>query len=92
MVPTRELAVQIIDVIKELGRFTPITVAGAVRQDALITANILAHVVVGTPGTVLTLIRRKLLDVSQLRMFALDEADTLLDLQSLGGQTMNIKR
>ncbi|KAG0041286.1 RNA helicase required for poly(A+) mRNA export [Gryganskiella cystojenkinii] len=91
--PTRELARQIVDVMKELGRFTSITFAEAVRQNEPVAiTTIEAQVVVGTPGTMLNLLQRKKLNVTQLRMLALDEADNLLNLQSLGVQTMHLKR
>jgi translation initiation factor 4A len=37
-----------------------------------------AHVVVGTPGRVHDMIQRRALDMSAMRMFALDEADEML--------------
>ncbi|KAJ3300871.1 RNA helicase required for poly(A+) mRNA export [Kappamyces sp. JEL0829] len=41
------------------------------------------HVVVGTPGTVADLIKRRQLDVKGCRVFVLDEADSMLDIQGL---------
>lgn len=90
--PTRELARQIVEVVKELGRFTAITVTEVVREEGVRRRKIEGQIVVGTPGTMLTLIRTKSLDVAHLQMLALDEADNMLDLQSLGAQTMQIKR
>jgi len=90
--PTRELARQIVEVVKEIGRFTSITVTEVVREEGVHRRKVEGQVVVGTPGTMLTLIRTRSLDVAQLRMLVLDEADNMLDLQSLGPQTMQIKR
>lgn len=37
------------------------------------------HVVVGTPGRILALVKRKDLDLSNLQMFVLDECDKMLE-------------
>ena len=37
------------------------------------------HIIVGTPGRVLDLVRRKKLDLSKLKVFVLDECDRMLD-------------
>jgi ATP-dependent RNA helicase DDX19/DBP5 len=52
---------------------------------------ITGHVVVGTPGTILDLIKRKQMAVSQCRVFVLDEADAMLDAQGLGDISLRIK-
>lgn len=49
------------------------------------------HVVVGTSGTVLDLIKRRQLDVSQLKVLVLDEADNMLDQQGMGDQCKRVK-
>jgi len=48
-------------------------------------------VVVGTPGTVMDLIKRRQLDVSQMKVLCLDEADNMLDQQGLGDQCIRVK-
>ena len=40
------------------------------------------HIVVGTPGRILALVRGKHLDLHNLKMFVLDECDRLLDQMS----------
>ncbi|GJJ68148.1 ATP-dependent RNA helicase DDX19/DBP5 [Entomortierella parvispora] len=90
--PTRELARQIVEVMKELGRFSPVTVTEVIPGGGVYDRKIGGHIVVGTPGTMLRLIQSKALGVARLRMLALDEADIMLDIQSLGAQTMQIKR
>lgn len=49
----------------------------SVRDDMLKLENGI-HVVVGTPGRVFDLIDRKKLDVNDIKMFVLDEADEML--------------
>jgi ATP-dependent RNA helicase DeaD len=81
--PTRELAVQVGGVIEALGVRHGVHVAlvfggrGIGPQVAAVRRG--AHVVVGTPGRVLDLIRRGDLDLRAVRMLVLDEADEMLD-------------
>jgi len=55
-------------------------------------AKVQAMVVVGTPGTVMDLIKRRQLDPSQIRLMCLDEADNMLDQQGLGDQCMRLRQ
>ncbi|KTW29385.1 hypothetical protein T552_01339 [Pneumocystis carinii B80] len=89
--PSRELARQTMNVITEMGRFTPVKIAFAVKDSLVKKEKIIAHVIVGTPGTVLDLIIRKSIDTDNIKIFVLDEADNMLDQQSLGAQSMRIK-
>lgn len=95
LAPTRELARQIMDVIQAMGQFTSVTCSLAGREaqpgQRAISGPINAHIVVGTPGTILDLERRRQLDLSQVRIFVLDEADVMLDRQGLGVQSLRIK-
>lgn len=43
------------------------------------------HIVVGTPGRILQLTKAKHLDLSNLKMFVLDECDMLLDQMKMRG-------
>ncbi|KAJ3128648.1 RNA helicase required for poly(A+) mRNA export [Nowakowskiella sp. JEL0407] len=88
LAPSRELVIQIMDVVTKMGKYTPITTAMAVKESG---GNMNKHVVVGTPGTVTSLLKRRLLDVSKLRVFVLDEADNMLDQQGLGDQSIRVK-
>lgn len=95
LAPTRELARQILDVIQGMGQFTTVTVALAGREaqagQRSAAGPLQAHIVVGTPGTILDLERRRQLDLSQVRIFILDEADVMLDRQGLGVQSLRAK-
>jgi len=82
MEPTRELATQTAHVIRTIGTHLDIVVlaavgGGRVSADAALL-NKGVHVVVGTPGRVLDLLRRGLLVLDDLRVVILDEADEML--------------
>ncbi len=84
LAPTRELAVQIVRELNELGKFTPIRSAGVIggegfkKQINAIKTG--AQIIVGTPGRVMDLHRRKQLDYGKLRWVVLDEVDRMLDI------------
>jgi ATP-dependent RNA helicase DDX19/DBP5 len=50
-----------------------------------------AAVVVGTPGTVMDMIRRRSMDARAMKILVLDEADNMLDQQGLGDQCTRVK-
>lgn len=82
LAPTRELAQQIVRVVSSLGDFLNVKVHAcvggtAVRDDMRILQDGV-HVVVGTPGRVYDMIQRRALNVSQVELFVLDEADEML--------------
>ncbi|CAK7273021.1 RNA helicase required for poly(A+) mRNA export [Sporothrix epigloea] len=92
LAPSRELARQIETVINQIGQFCEgLKVAAAIPGGLERGAAVEANVVVGTPGTVMDLIRRGQLDVSQLKMLVLDEADNMLDQQGLGEQCVRVR-
>ncbi|KAI9005620.1 P-loop containing nucleoside triphosphate hydrolase protein [Hyaloraphidium curvatum] len=90
LAPSRELARQIYDVIKELGKFTSVDIALIVRDSYDRDGKIDAQVVVGTPGTVIDVVRKRTLNVQKVRFFCLDEADNMLDQQGLGDQSLSV--
>lgn len=93
LAPSRELARQIEGVVRAIGRFMPsLKIAPAVQGALPRDQPVLASVIVGTPGTVKDVISRRQLDVSQLRVLVLDEADNMLDQQGLGEQCMRVKK
>jgi len=82
LAPTRELAQQIEKVVKALGDFMGVTthacVGGtSVRADMAIVSRGV-QVVVGTPGRVFDMINRRALDLRDVQLFVLDEADEML--------------
>jgi len=84
VVPTRELAIQVADDIKQAGlhlRARVLTVYGGRAYEPQLDALAAGiDVVVGTPGRLLDLANRKNLDLSRIRSLVLDEADKMLDL------------
>uniref|UniRef100_A0A7R9VM39 RNA helicase n=1 Tax=Chlamydomonas euryale TaxID=1486919 RepID=A0A7R9VM39_9CHLO len=82
LAPTRELAQQIEKVMRALGDYLKVKchacVGGtSVREDTrVLGAGV--HVVVGTPGRVYDMLRRRVLRADSIKMFTLDEADEML--------------
>ncbi|KAK6951309.1 hypothetical protein K445DRAFT_61480 [Daldinia sp. EC12] len=92
LAPSRELARQIEMVIGHIGQFLPnLAVAAAIPSSIPRDGRVDKSIVVGTPGTVMDLIRRRQFDVSQLRVLVIDEADNMLDQQGLGDQCTRVK-
>ncbi|KAL2257443.1 hypothetical protein VTK26DRAFT_167 [Humicola hyalothermophila] len=92
LAPSRELARQIQAVIQQIGQFCDnLTVEAAIPGSISRETGVKASIVVGTPGTVMDLIRRRQFDVSQLRVLVIDEADNMLDQQGLGDQCIRVK-
>src|SRR5438270_8627895 len=84
LVPTRELAVQVEAEIKRLGQFTPIR-SVPVYGGQRITAQMkfLKHhpeILIGTPGRVIDLLDRRIINFANVRFVVLDEVDRMLDI------------
>ena len=83
LVPTRELAGQIVEEVRPLAHARALSVvavfggAGIERQAKLVRR---AHIVVATPGRLEDLIARGAVDLGRTRMLILDEADRMLDM------------
>jgi ATP-dependent RNA helicase len=80
--PTRELAVQIQNVIRALGDYMNVRVHACVggkkvSDDTKALSNG-QHIVSGTPGRVLDMIKRRSITTRNVKMIILDEADELL--------------
>ena len=93
LAPSRELARQIEGVVRSIGQFVDgLTIQAAVPGAVERNAKVAGMVVVGTPGTVMDLIKRRQFDTSQMKVLCLDEADNMLDQQGLGDQCMRVKQ
>jgi ATP-dependent RNA helicase DDX19/DBP5 len=92
LAPSRELARQTELVIQTMGKFLPLKTFLAVKDGWDRNTKVTAQVVVGTPGTVLDMIQKRILDVKGVKVLVLDEADDMLDVQGLGDQTLRIKK
>ncbi len=83
--PTRELCIQISRDITKLGKYSKGLTITAVYGGEKIDFQIKAlkrgtNIVVGTPGRVHDLIRRKVLKLQSIKWLVLDEADEMLDM------------
>ncbi len=83
--PTRELADQVSKEIRRLARPLPnvkvLTLCGGVSlRPHLASLAHEPHLVVGTPGRILELLRKQALSLKALQMLVLDEADRMLDM------------
>jgi len=82
--PTRELAVQVSNEIKRMGRYTDIKVVAVYGGQPigiqLRHLEMGVHILVGTPGRTIDLIKRGVLLLSKVKFVVLDEADTMLDM------------
>jgi len=91
LAPTRELVRQILDVATEMGKFSNITMAAAVKDTYKRGMKMEAQLIVGTPGTTMDLAQRRQLDSRHVRIFVLDEADNMLDQNGLGDQSIRTR-
>ncbi|MCW2922342.1 MAG: hypothetical protein JWL76_2216 [Thermoleophilia bacterium] len=83
LVPTRELCVQVMEEFEILLAATDIDAApvyGGTNLETQAKRAVGAHVIVATPGRLLDLMERRLLDLSNVSMLVLDEADRMLDM------------
>ena len=84
LVPTRELAQQVLDVISTLAKPWNLKTVGLLGGHALkkdfqaLEGN--PHIVVGTPGRVLDHLQRRTLSLRKVSFAVLDEADEMLDI------------
>ena len=84
LLPTRELAVQVFDVLKPLGEAIGLRLVsvygGADIERQIKDVRKGADVIIATPGRLIDLGDRGELDVSQLDVLVLDEADRMADM------------
>ncbi len=84
LTPTRELAQQVEESISTVGRFTnysSLSVYGGVSMDnQLRRLRRGVDIVVATPGRLLDHLNRRTIDLSNVEVFVLDEADRMFDM------------
>lgn len=83
--PTRELAIQVSEEIQKLVKFKPGVVVLPIYGGQSIDRQMRAlrqgvHIVIGTPGRVMDHIDRRSLQLGQVKMVVLDEADEMLNM------------
>ncbi|XP_038223415.1 probable ATP-dependent RNA helicase DDX20 [Zerene cesonia] len=82
--PTREIAVQISDVLKQIGSkceglTIEVVIGGLPYHEDVEKLKQNVHILVGTPGRLKYLIQDKHIETSAIRLFILDEADKLME-------------
>ena len=83
MTPTRELAEQISESIKDFSKGFPVevmTIYGGVSIENQFKKIPSANIVVGTPGRILDHLNRKTLDLSKVKYLVLDEVDRMFEM------------
>ena len=84
LAPTRELAIQIADSLKAYGKHlklrTTLIFGGVNQNNQVREMNRGSHIVVATPGRLIDLMNQGHVDLSELEVFILDEADRMLDM------------
>ena len=81
--PTRELSKQIYSVINELGKMitglnSTLLVGGQAIDEDITNLKSIPHVIVGCPGRINDMIRRRKINISNTKIIVLDEADEML--------------
>jgi ATP-dependent RNA helicase DeaD len=84
LAPTRELAVQVADNLSKFSKYAKIRIlpvyGGESINKQIHALKGTVHIVVGTPGRVIDLMKRGVLNLSSVRIVVLDEADRMLDM------------
>ncbi len=84
LAPTRELAQQVAQAFTDYSQKMPVTVlavyGGQAYDGQIRTLRRGVDIVVGTPGRLIDLMKRKVLDLSNVRTLVLDEADEMLSM------------
>ncbi len=83
LVPTRELAAQVAETVREAGRFTRYKVAvviGGVNINPQKKMVATAQILVATPGRLLDHLRQRNFRLRQVEQLVLDEADRMFDM------------
>lgn len=85
LAPTRELVIQIIKDAEELAKYCPfrcLAVYGGMDLDRQQRAleNSPVDLIAATPGRLIDFCRRKVVDLSQVEVLVIDEADRMLDM------------
>jgi ATP-dependent RNA helicase DeaD len=84
LVPTRELANQVAENMTKFGKYAKTRVlpvyGGESINKQIHALNGTVHIVVGTPGRIIDLMERRVLNLASIKIVVLDEADRMLDM------------
>lgn len=84
LLPTRELAIQVEEELRKIGRSfglrTALLIGGAAMgpQKQALAAN--PHVIIATPGRLIDHFEQRILNLNDIKILVLDEADRMLDM------------
>ena len=84
LVPTRELALQVDETLQKVGRSiglkTVVTIGGASmhQQQQALRRN--PHIIIATPGRLMDFLQQKTMNLQQVKIVVLDEADRMFDI------------
>ncbi|KAF5556353.1 hypothetical protein FMEXI_1196 [Fusarium mexicanum] len=90
IVATQLLVRQTEKYIKEVGRFCEGLVVETITAPSRPTAMLEANVIIATPGRLLNCIRRRLVDMSQMRYLLMDDVDHVVDIQGFSDQCLRV--
>ncbi|CAL9026616.1 unnamed protein product [Prunus brigantina] len=96
--PTRELAIQNMEVLQKMGKYTGIKAECAVPTERTSApsiqsrAPVSAQIVIGTPGTIKKWMSIKKLGVSRVKILVFDEADYMLAKDGFQDDSLRIKK
>jgi superfamily II DNA/RNA helicase len=83
LAPTRELALQIVDELREIAAARALSVApvyGGAGLEKQARRAARAHIIVATPGRLEDLLARRAFTLNHVRVLVIDEADRMLDM------------
>ena len=85
LLPTRELAVQVANEVRKIGKYmdgikTVTVYGGADIREQINKLKGGAQIIVGTPGRIIDLLDRRVIKLGELRIAVLDEADEMLKM------------
>jgi len=84
ILPTRELAIQVEETIQKIGKpfgiKTVVLIGGASMYQQVHQLKYNPHVIIGTPGRINDLIQQRILNLNDVTVLVLDEADRMFDM------------
>ncbi|MDR3300750.1 MAG: DEAD/DEAH box helicase [Candidatus Accumulibacter sp.] len=84
LAPTRELAIQVFEAVRDYGKYLPFrclcAYGGVDIKPQIEEIRLGVEVLVATPGRLLDLVEQKCLNFGQVQALVLDEADRMLDM------------
>lgn len=84
LIPTRELAIQVDEVLQKIGRTfglkTAVVIGGAPMDRQIRALRNVPHVIIATPGRLMDLLEQRVCSLQNIKIVVLDEADRMLDI------------